>query len=366
MTLDSNLQKYLDADQYLERSLSLYSTNKVEEAMDLIDKAIECDPNLAVAYNRKGDCLIKLGRIEEALACYEKSHELNPNIQNNYFDLGRTHLILGHYEKALENFKIANDMRPQSDIHAFIGKIYFDQDKFDEAKSSFENVLGVDKKAMSLDLSENLTLKGKKEEQKKEEKENDSFFRKAINKIKSANSSLANFYISLFTGKSNEQTLCSNLSETEKTDLIKAAKQVVIASGNTMALYYYAQILCKEGKTEEAKKYFDKIIEKYSMILSAKKDAAEAYYYIGKSYFFIGDYLKAVENLKKAVELDTDKIYNHYSYEMFYTDAEALASLAEAQSKAGHISEAGENIKKAIALEPNNKKLVDLKRKLGY
>ena len=72
------------------------------------------------------------------------------------------------------------------------------------------------------------------------------------------------------------------------------------------------------------------------------------------------------KNIELAIEFDTDAIQNHYSFDMFYTDAEAFATLAEIQNKLGKRDSAKENILKAVSLEPNNKKLLDLKTKLGY
>ena len=287
--------KFMEAEQYMESCLSLFLMNKIEQALKVVDKAIECDPNFAEAYNKKGDCFIRLGRIQEALECYLKSQELNPNIQNNYYDLGRTYLLLGDYTNSLSNFKKAYSMKPQEDIHAFIGKIYYDQNMIEEAKQSFENILG------------------------KPSKEADSI-----------------------------------------------KQELQASSSNTMANYYYAQILLKLGQEDNAKIYFNRIIEKYSRLVRSKPNLAEGYYYLGKCYYFIGDFEKAEENMKLAIKYDTDTITNHYSFDMFYSDAEAFASLAEIQTKRGESAEAKENILKALALEPENKKLQELKLKLGF
>ena len=291
----SETNRFMEAEQYMESCLSFFLMNKTEDALRLADKAIECDPNFAEAFNKKGDCLLKLGRIEEALECYLKSQELKPSIQNNYYDLGRTYLLLGDYTNSLLNFKKAYDMKPQEDIHAFIGKIYFDQKMMDEAKQSFENIL---------------------------------------------------------------------VDNQNKKDAI--ANAINASSSNAMANYYYAQILLKEGKKEEANKYFDRIIEKYNVIAKTKKNSPEAHFYLGKVEYFRENYEEAIKHLKLAVEYDTDAIYNHYSFEMFYSDAEAFAALAEAQAKLNQNSEAKENLMKALALEPENQELLSLKMKLGY
>ncbi len=293
---DDEAKQFFECEEYMETALSLSLTGKNEEAIKIIDKAIAINPNFAQAYNKKGDFLFKLGRIKEALDCYLKSKELNPEIQNNYYDLGRTYLLLGDYDNSLANFQHAYEMKPQEDIHAFIGKIYFDQNMLEEAKTSFENIL-----------------------------------------IKQV---------------SNKKNATEN--------------ELNMGSSNTMAVYYYAQVLLKLGNTSEANMYFDRIIEKFTMISKNKKNAAEAHYYIGKAQFFKGNFEEAVKNLKLAVEYDTDKIYNHYSFDMFYSDAEAFAALAEAQNQLGQTSEAKENILKAISLEPENKKLLEIKMKMGY
>ena len=273
--------RFYEAEQQIDRALSLSMMGKNEEAMKAVDKAIELDPNFAEAYNKKGDFYFKAGKVKEALECYLKSKELNPNIQNNYYDLGRSYLVLGDYDNALENFRTALKMKPQTDIHAFIGKILFEQGKIDEAKASFDEVLKVN-------------------------------------------------------------------------------------DGHTLTNYYYALILMQQGNMDQAKIYFNKVIEKYTRMVTAKPTLAEGYYYIGKAKFYMGEYFEAEKKFKLAIQYDTDEIDNHFSFEMFYSDAEAFAALAEAQAKIEKISEAKENIMKALALEPENKKLLDLKVKLGY
>lgn len=278
---DITEQNVIDAEELFESGLSLCLMNKNEEAIIALKKALELDPRISEAYNKLGDCLYKLGRTKEALENYLKCQELNPKNQNNYYDLGRTYMALGDNAKALENFKIANNMKPQTDIHAFVGKIYFDMKQYEEALASFNNVL-------------------------------------------------------------------------------------IENASHPMSAYYTARIYDLHGKTDKAKDFFTKVIEHFSKIIHNKSKATEGYYYIGKCHFYLGNYAEAVNFLQLAVDNDTDTIYNHYSFDMFYTDAEAFASLAEAQSKLGKTSEAKENILKAIALEPNNQELVNLKTKLGF
>lgn len=55
-----------------------------EEAIATYDKAIELNPNDAVAYYNKGNALNKLKRYEEAIAAYDKAIELDPYYTDAY------------------------------------------------------------------------------------------------------------------------------------------------------------------------------------------------------------------------------------------------------------------------------------------
>ena len=44
------------------------------------------NPNYSLAYNNKGDALLKLNKIEDAIQCFDKAIELNPNNSNAIFN----------------------------------------------------------------------------------------------------------------------------------------------------------------------------------------------------------------------------------------------------------------------------------------
>jgi Flp pilus assembly protein TadD len=50
--------------------------NKYNEALLVLDKAIELNPSFVPAWKFKGDALKALGRVEEANAAYAKAKEL--------------------------------------------------------------------------------------------------------------------------------------------------------------------------------------------------------------------------------------------------------------------------------------------------
>jgi TolB-like protein/class 3 adenylate cyclase len=75
-----------------------------QTALTAIDRAIELNPNSALAYAVRGIVLAYLNRPDEAIAAAERAIRLSPNdpiIFNSYQALCLAHLIAGRYEEAL-------------------------------------------------------------------------------------------------------------------------------------------------------------------------------------------------------------------------------------------------------------------------
>jgi adenylate cyclase len=75
-----------------------------QTALTAVDRAIELNPNLALAYGVRGVVLAYLNRPDEAIAAAERAIRLSPNdpiIFNSYLALGLAHLVADRYEEAL-------------------------------------------------------------------------------------------------------------------------------------------------------------------------------------------------------------------------------------------------------------------------
>ena len=119
------------------------------------------------------------------------------------------------------------------------------------------------------------------------------------------------------------------------------------------------------GETDKAIRLFNKVIGRYDELVAVKKRFAEGHYYIGRSYFMMGNLPEALKHLEKAVEYDTESVDYHYSFGMLYSDADAFCSLAEVQHALGKHSEARDNLQKAINLEPHSQRFSKVKSQLG-
>ena len=85
---------------------------RYREAIICFDKALEINPNYALAWSEKGICLGYLAKHEEAIECFDKSLQLNPNELKPWFSKGVSLGILGEDEKAIPCFDRALEINP--------------------------------------------------------------------------------------------------------------------------------------------------------------------------------------------------------------------------------------------------------------
>ncbi len=90
--------------------------DRLPESRIELERAIELDPNNAIAYGQLGLTLIYLGEPAAAIPLEEKRIRLNPNDPNialAYWSLGLAHLLLGHIDPAIELFAKACAANPR-------------------------------------------------------------------------------------------------------------------------------------------------------------------------------------------------------------------------------------------------------------
>ncbi|MFM8924622.1 MAG: tetratricopeptide repeat protein, partial [Microcystis panniformis] len=80
---------------------------KYKLALDDYNKAIELNPNFAMAYNNRGNLYYNQQKYELALADFNKAIELNRNLAEAYLVRGALYYDLGKYELALADFSKA-------------------------------------------------------------------------------------------------------------------------------------------------------------------------------------------------------------------------------------------------------------------
>ena len=105
--IDPNL-----AVAYSNRSWAYIELGEYEQAISDCDKAIELDPNLALAYSNRGLAYIRLGQYEQGVADCNKAIEIDPFLALAYNNRGLAYIELGKYEQAIADFDKAVELDP--------------------------------------------------------------------------------------------------------------------------------------------------------------------------------------------------------------------------------------------------------------
>jgi tetratricopeptide (TPR) repeat protein len=111
---------------YFNEGEQFFAAGKYEEAIVNYNKAIELDPQYAVAYYNRGNAYHKLGQDVEAIVNYNKAIELNPKDAAAYYNRGVAYAILSEgadqanakelLKKAKADIDHALKMEPQNQL----------------------------------------------------------------------------------------------------------------------------------------------------------------------------------------------------------------------------------------------------------
>jgi TolB-like protein/Flp pilus assembly protein TadD len=143
--------KAVEIDDYLAEAHSSLGLVRVYYDHDWIGaenefrKALELNPDLALAHQRFGSYLTFMGRFEESIRHYETALELDPfslQINNN---LATTYFLRGQNERATEFILKASELEPNYvPIHFTKGWLYLEQNRLEEAIAEFEAIYKLD------------------------------------------------------------------------------------------------------------------------------------------------------------------------------------------------------------------------------
>jgi lipoprotein NlpI len=83
------------------------------EAVAVLTKAIELDPKLVAAFDRRGDAYLKLGKFTEAVADYDTFLKENPKFGPQHWRRGIALYYAGKYEDGVKQFDTHKTVNPQ-------------------------------------------------------------------------------------------------------------------------------------------------------------------------------------------------------------------------------------------------------------
>jgi tetratricopeptide (TPR) repeat protein len=104
-----------------------YGQENYKEAIRCYQKAIDLNPNYATAYNNMGNAYDDLKNYKEAIRCYQKAIDLNPNYASAYYNMGIAYKNLENYKEAIRCYQKAIELYPNhASAYNNMGSSYYD------------------------------------------------------------------------------------------------------------------------------------------------------------------------------------------------------------------------------------------------
>jgi tetratricopeptide (TPR) repeat protein len=126
------------APAYTNLGESLRMLGKLDEAIPVVQKAIELNPASAEAIGNLGLIYAEMGKADEAIAQYQKAIEINPKLPQTLNNLGNALLKQKKLDEALAAYDRALVIDPNfSDGHNNRGSALESMDRLDEAMAEY-------------------------------------------------------------------------------------------------------------------------------------------------------------------------------------------------------------------------------------
>ncbi|MFW6366186.1 MAG: tetratricopeptide repeat protein, partial [Spirochaetota bacterium] len=274
-----------------------YQNNDYNSALVYFRRVSEMEGashNAKRAYMYLGTIYDENQRYEDALDAYRSAIEIDPTDAAAFYNMGIAYRNMGDTVNAVENWKKAYQLNPDNPRPLIAtADLLYENDYLDEAAAEYVNI--VEKwPSNSSALFSLATIYNRKE--------NRASARKYYNKVieldadrELVKKSLINLAL-LSVEEEDTQATAEQLSESVA--MIK--KALMISPGDNEALYALGVIYYK-------KELYERAVETFYQVIKAEKhpeEIAKAYNNIGKAYFQMGEYRKAVRAFSLGIEED--------------------------------------------------------------
>jgi len=128
-------------------ALQHHQTNELLQAQALYRKVLQENPRYSDALHLLGVIAYQQGHYQEAVYLIQQAINLNNQVSNYYLNLGNAFKLLGQLEKAIDNFHQALALHPNN-ISAYnnLGTLFRDQKNFDQAITYYQQALKLEPK----------------------------------------------------------------------------------------------------------------------------------------------------------------------------------------------------------------------------
>jgi tetratricopeptide (TPR) repeat protein/transglutaminase-like putative cysteine protease len=121
-----------------------YESGEYEQAIKLLSRVVELDPDHPQAWNNLGNALYEVGRDLEAVDAYQRQIEVEPFHEWAHNNLGRALRSLRRFEEAEASFRRQLEINPLDEYaNGNLGSLYNELERYDEAVQYLERATSI-------------------------------------------------------------------------------------------------------------------------------------------------------------------------------------------------------------------------------
>ena len=133
------------AVSHFSQGVELQEQGRFEEAIDEYTKAIELDPNYAMAYSNRAAAYLYKGQYDLVMADCNKAIELDPELAMAYNNRGAAYATKGELDQAIADFDKAIELAPELAMaYNNRGAAYATKGELDKAIADFDKAIELD------------------------------------------------------------------------------------------------------------------------------------------------------------------------------------------------------------------------------
>jgi tetratricopeptide (TPR) repeat protein len=129
---------------YFYRGTALSMSNRLDEAVEDLGRAIEAAPTWPLPYNNRARAFVDKGEPARAIADYDKVLELNPGNAVGYVNRALAYMKLKDFDHALSDLLRGSELKPNNAFTIYnIGVIYENKGDLGRAEGEYRKALAL-------------------------------------------------------------------------------------------------------------------------------------------------------------------------------------------------------------------------------
>ncbi|MDX1707132.1 MAG: tetratricopeptide repeat protein [Desulfobacterales bacterium] len=122
------------ARKHLRKGYDYYKANRLKEALEKLNLAIESNPDIYEAYFWRARTYIRMGQYEEALSDLNRVVDINPRYSPAYDNLGWLFMRRNKFDDSLSNLNKSIELKSDNGwAHYMRGRVYFNKGDLQKA-----------------------------------------------------------------------------------------------------------------------------------------------------------------------------------------------------------------------------------------